>query len=45
VEQKTLELLTLFANTPRFVLNSGCGIPATAPADNILAMIRAARNF
>lgn len=45
VEQKTLELLTLFVDTPRFVLNSGCGIPATAPADNIHAMIRTARNF
>jgi uroporphyrinogen decarboxylase len=45
VEQKTLELLTLFADTPRFVLNSGCAIPATAPAANIQAMVRVARNF
>lgn len=45
VERKTRELLELFADTPRFVLNSGCGIPATAPAANIRAMIQTARHF
>jgi len=42
---KTRELLTVFADTPRFVLNSGCAIPATAPSENIRAMIRTAREF
>jgi uroporphyrinogen decarboxylase len=45
VERKTIELLELFADTPRFVLNSGCAIPASAPAENLHAMIRAARAF
>jgi uroporphyrinogen decarboxylase len=45
VERKTIELLELFADTPRFVLNSGCAIPASAPAENLHAMIRAAHAF
>ncbi len=45
VEQKTRELLGVFAATPRFILNAGCAIPASTPPENIRAMIRAARNF
>jgi uroporphyrinogen decarboxylase len=41
VEQKTRELLTLFADSPRFILNAGCAIPATTPSENLRAMIRA----
>lgn len=43
VEEKTRELLAVFADTPRFVLNAGCAIPPTTPAANLRAMIRAAR--
>lgn len=43
VEAKTRELVALFRDTPRFILNAGCAIPATTPAENIRAMIRAAR--
>lgn len=43
VEAKTQELIALFRDTPRFILNAGCAIPATTPAENIRAMIRAAR--
>ena len=45
VEEKTLELLRIFADTPRFILNAGCAIPPTTPAENIRTMIRTARNF
>lgn len=45
VEQATRALLDVFADTPRFVLNAGCAIPAHAPSENIKAMIRTARNF
>jgi MtaA/CmuA family methyltransferase len=45
VEEKTLELLRIFADTPRFMLNAGCAIPPTTPSENISAMIRTARNF
>jgi len=38
---KTRELLALFADTPRFILNAGCAIPATTPGENLRAMIRA----
>ncbi len=43
VERQTAELLAVFADTPRFILNAGCAIPATTPAENLRAMIRVAR--
>lgn len=45
VEEKTRELLRIFADSPRFVLNAGCAIPPETPPANIAAMIRAAREF
>jgi uroporphyrinogen decarboxylase len=42
VEARTRELCALFADTPRFVLNAGCALPATTPPENLRAMIRAA---
>lgn len=45
VEEKTRELLTVFADTPRFVLNAGCAIPPTTPSENLETMIRVARTF
>jgi MtaA/CmuA family methyltransferase len=43
VEEKTRELLEVFADTPRFILNAGCAIPPMTPPDNIRAMVKAAR--
>jgi len=43
VETETRRLLELFSDTPRFILNAGCAIAPETPADNIRAMIRAAR--
>lgn len=43
VECATRQLLELFADTPRFILNAGCAIPAGTPPENLRAMIRAAR--
>ena len=43
VEQKTRELLEVFAGEPRFILNAGCAIPATTPSANLRAMLRTAR--
>lgn len=45
VEKATLEILEIFKDNHRFVLNSGCAIPRTAPSENIHRMIRTARNF
>ena len=38
VKAKTNELLDVFADTPRFILNAGCAIPADTPPENIRAM-------
>lgn len=43
VERRARELVELFADTPRFVLNAGCAIPATAPVENLRAIVRAGR--
>lgn len=43
VEEKTRELLGVFAGCPRFILNAGCAIPAGTPGENLKAMIRASR--
>jgi uroporphyrinogen-III decarboxylase len=43
VEEKTRELMELFQDTPRLILNAGCALPADTPPENIRAMVRAAR--
>jgi uroporphyrinogen-III decarboxylase len=45
VIEETATLLTLFADTPRFVLNAGCAIPRGTPPENLTALIRTAREF
>lgn len=45
VIRKTRELLNAFEDTPRFILNAGCAIPAETPPENLRAMIRTARDF
>jgi uroporphyrinogen decarboxylase len=45
VEAKSRELIALFGDTGRFILNAGCAIPATAPEANIRAMVHAARSW
>jgi uroporphyrinogen decarboxylase len=44
VKQKTEELLEVFADTPRFILNAGCAIPADTPAENIRALCACVQN-
>ena len=43
VREKTIELLEVFRDNPRFILNAGCAIPSTTPSENLSAMISAAR--
>ncbi len=43
VAAMTRKIVDLFADTPRFVLNAGCALPATTPSENIQAMIAEAR--
>jgi uroporphyrinogen decarboxylase len=45
VREKALELLDLYRNSNRFILNAGCAIPPTTPSENIRTMIETARNF
>lgn len=45
VEEKTRELLELYRDSPRFILNAGCAIPSTTPAENLATMIRVAREY
>jgi uroporphyrinogen decarboxylase len=44
VRQKTEELLDVFADSPRFILNAGCALPADTPAENIRAMCACVRD-
>ena len=45
VSNKTFELLEIYKNSNRFILNAGCAIPAETPSDNLKAMIKVAREF
>ena len=45
VQKKTTELLEIFSKTNKFVLNSGCALPANTPAKNVMTMIETARSF
>lgn len=45
VSKKTLELLEIYKDSDRFILNTGCAIPAETPSDNLKAMIKVAREF
>jgi len=43
VRNTTGELLELYRDSPRFILNAGCAIPAETPEKNLHAMIEVAR--
>mgnify|MGYP005639695047 FL=1 len=45
VASVTRNLLELFYDTPRFILNAGCSIPADTPEQNIKTMVETARHF
>lgn len=45
VREKTLDLLTIYRNSNRFILNAGCAIPSETPAENLRMMIETARAF
>jgi len=43
IAEKCRELMAIFADSPRLILNAGCALPATTPPENLRAMIRTAR--
>lgn len=45
VRQETKELLEIYSDSPKFILNAGCAIPPITPEENIKAMIEVAREF
>jgi len=45
VAQRIRELLDVYRDSPRLILNAGCAIPAETPSENLRAMIEAARTF
>ena len=45
VRVKTIELLDVFSKTNRFILNSGCALPASTPTQNLKAYIETVRNY
>ena len=45
VKQKTEELLSIYRDSPRLIVNAGCAIPAETPSENLKMMIEAVRNF
>jgi uroporphyrinogen decarboxylase len=45
VKQKTLELLSDYRGSNRFILNAGCSIPPNTPSENLKMMIETARNY
>jgi uroporphyrinogen decarboxylase len=45
VKEKTIELLDIFSGTNRFILNSGCALPAITPEINLFTFIETARNY
>lgn len=45
VRNKTLELLKVYKDSPRLIINAGCAIPPATPSENIKEMIETVRNF
>ncbi len=45
VRFKTKELLEIYKNSPRLVVNAGCAIPAETPSENIQELVRTVHNF
>jgi len=43
VQQKTEELIQVYYDSPRFILNAGCAIPDSTPEKNLKTMIKTAR--
>jgi MtaA/CmuA family methyltransferase len=45
VRSKTQELLAVYKDSSRLIVNAGCAIPAETPSVNLKAMINTIRNF
>jgi len=45
VRIKTSELLEIYKDSPRLVVNAGCAIPAETPSENIKELVNTVHNF
>ncbi len=45
VKRKTVELLEIYRDSPRLMINAGCAIPPNTPPENIRAMIEATHSY
>lgn len=45
VEEKVQELLSIYSDTPRFIMNAGCAIPLMTPTENIARLVHVTKSF
>ena len=45
VEERVRQLLSVYADSPRFVMNAGCAIPALTPSENIKRLVEVTKNY
>ena len=45
VEEKARELLSIYKDSPRFIMNAGCAIPPMTPSENIERLVDVTRSF
>jgi uroporphyrinogen decarboxylase len=45
VREKVIELLDLYRDSPRFILNAGCAIPPGTPEANIQMMVNTVKTY
>jgi uroporphyrinogen decarboxylase len=45
VQKKTIELMTAYQHSNRFILNAGCALPSSTPSANLKMMIETVRRY
>lgn len=45
VRDKVNELQEIYSDSPRFILNAGCAIPPSTPPENLMEMIKCAKEY
>ena len=45
VREKTMDLLNIYKDSPRLVVNAGCAIPPKTPTENIMELVKTVREF
>ncbi len=44
VQQKAQEVLDIYADSPAYIVNAGCAVPAMTPPENLRALVETAHN-